>query len=360
MPPELELATKCYESYRIESSWQMRTVYITGGVWYITTTILLLRAVRDRKNRYVPAHANFKIIVTNATVAIFCQTVPPSFSVWVAVYKSFTETPDNCKTLIGGLECVALRGASLITVPLLTLLHMVTLVERLCAYFHSERYEKRSKWYGIASVPLAWMLAALTMYYVVKLESREVLMTHCTLTTNTNATRILRFYQVVMVADVIIAVCDGCLACVTSRKKSRIVTLIHSKRFSRDYDNYTLSRAYQENENGRILSMVFPVTTAFAFGHIVYAGLATVFRVFLVNPDDYRDFETYIDKKIILLSITEGIHMIFTTTLMVVIQMYCRMGERLMNEKMAKVHKPDTDITFKLFNQQINYIKGSK
>ncbi|CAD5230927.1 unnamed protein product [Bursaphelenchus okinawaensis] len=220
---------------------------------------------------------------------------------------------------------------------------MVTLFERLCAYFQSDKYEKRSIRSGIASVPIIWLIAGLMIYYVINMDGRLDLMTHCTLTTKTNAMRILRFYQVLMFADVFIAICDGCLAYVIT-KKTTIIKSANKKQSSLHYNNYTLSRAYQENENSRLLSMVFPVTSVFAFGHIIYAGLATFMRiVFATNPDDENDLEVYIEKKIKLLASTEGIQVILTTTLLVVIHMYCKMGKRLMSEKVTKINKSETD-----------------
>ncbi|CAD5227152.1 unnamed protein product [Bursaphelenchus xylophilus] len=349
----------CYESYLTETTVLIRVVYFTMILVSIWCLFTVVKAIATRKDRRMPVHPNFKIMVANGCAVIIIHSAAIGVSNAVILFNSLRATPTNCATIIDRLSCLGLRSLLMLSIPMFTCVHFMIFVERFVACMTKRNYETTGTTLGTSLAVTGWILSALTELYAIGRTDLSATYIHCSITTDENQHRMLIIFQVLLWFDVLTTCGDGLLRILTV-KNSRVSLALRPKAqlsFS-TFSGYTLSQAYQRDENLRIMKMMFPIAGAFSAGHLMHSLTSYYVRThFVVKTNGGETPEIIADGKTRLMAALEAIQMLFMMTGVAVVHLYTRLGKKLKDEKDYEFGKKNSqrhgDVYFSLFEKQI-------
>ncbi|CAD5227154.1 unnamed protein product [Bursaphelenchus xylophilus] len=339
----------CHESFITETSAEMRVAYILQVILNSAVSLLLLRAVRSRRERHVPAHPNFKILIANAAVATWTFTTFSALTSSILLFNSFRATPENCATLMSRSTCLLLRIPGSFPIPMFTSVHMMLFIERCVAFLMKSSYEKQMKIMGVTFTVIAWTFCFPFEFIMIgKVDPKEKV-AHCVLSAKDAVPFYVLFLEITTLVDIGTTLGDLLLRCRARRS-------VRKTREIANFENYTLSKAYQRNENLRLMTMMVPISTVFAGGHFVFVYTALRIRSWLPVYARFRLGDDPSPEALgrLGIAVSELNMSVFLLLLFTVTRMYILMGEKLMNEKQATTNRPNHAVTFSLFEDQMN------
>ncbi|CAD5221884.1 unnamed protein product [Bursaphelenchus okinawaensis] len=337
---------RCTQSYLIETSWQVRSAYVGMIVFTAGLAVLIIKTVKQKDTRHVPAHPNFKKIIFTISGATCWFSVLCCVSYIVLLITSLRATKENCFTNMYRYTCALIRGPHFLAIPMYSSTHIALFLERLVAISKKD-YENSLKWLGwFISLYLCFasVVVALGVLDIIDMKY-DVL--HCTYFSDRTKLIFDWLLEATSVIDIFSTVGDFIL-------KNRVAKSSRKVRNSSSYHNYTLSQAYQKKENLRLLLMMVPISTVFAVGHLFFCtvyleidGIAV--RYFTRNGET----ELTIEQEAIRTALSDARLIIFVSLIGLIVRQYVKLGEKLMLEKQTKTDKPDANKIFDLFNQQL-------
>ncbi|CAD5227155.1 unnamed protein product [Bursaphelenchus xylophilus] len=339
----------CYESYIMETQPEMRLGYFLQLILASGVSVRIVMAVRSRHKRHVPAHPNFKLLIASACFAVWLYSTFEAIDSAILLFNSLRATPENCATNIYRTTCLLIKIPFFYAVPMLSTIHVLMFMERSTAFLMKGNYEKKMSKYGVIITAVAWFCCLPFEILIIGKFTLAEKVVHCQIFNNDTEVLFGIALELTTLVDIATTMGDTILR-FRARRSSR-----KTKEFA-NFDTYTLSDAYQQKENLRLMTMMVPISTVFAAGHLIFVpsllslhSLIPIYAKFRIGekftPEDVERL------RVAVFEINMGI---LLTILLIVISLYCRMGEKLMNEKQAALDRPDTDMCFSMFEKQMN------
>ncbi|CAD5227153.1 unnamed protein product [Bursaphelenchus xylophilus] len=223
--------------------------------------------------------------------------------------------------------------------------HVMLFIERSVAFLRRSSYEKQMKIMGVGFTLFAWSFCGPFEVGVIGSFDASEMISHCSVIGTTKVALYGSFLQITSLVDIGSTMGDLLLRCRAKRKAKQLA----------NYNNYTLSNAYQRKENLRLMTMMVPISTVFAAGHLIYSLAALGMERFIPYYAELRFGKEVLSEDMGRLAVAgfEFNISMFVSLLFIVTRMYIRIGERLMTEKQITVDQPNTDVTFSMFEDQM-------
>ncbi|CAD5212278.1 unnamed protein product [Bursaphelenchus xylophilus] len=258
----------CVLSERFRNSRIILADEIFCTILYVLLLILLVYLGVGGKCSLKTFHFNFRLILYNVWLIILIQAVWGVASNVYFIFIKFYFT-GFCSNTHVAWQCALIKWPLLWTVPAMSFVHLVGFVERTWATRFPRNYENTGRFCGVFWMIITWLVILGVNIKAFDIPDYQAYSAYCMVTVPANQNSIQNLMHFLLALDVVVTAGDLLVLWLNkSRKRASI------------YDNYSLSRSFQQHENYITSRLVLPVSLTHSVFFMLYLAATSICRYF--------------------------------------------------------------------------------